>query len=48
LGNSIRLRLQTGLQVWRTYMVAMTQKGLGRTLKIKLKPQLKGIYVCKN
>ena len=43
LGNGIRLRSQTGLQLWRTYMIARTSIGLGRTLKRISKSLLKRV-----
>ena len=33
VGNNIRLRSQTGLRLLRTYVIARTWIGLGRTLK---------------
>jgi len=43
LGKSIRLRFQTGLELWRTYSDSEDIKGHGRTLKRISKPQLKRV-----
>jgi len=48
LGNSMRLRSQTGLQIWTTYNDRKGIIGLGRTLKGISKPKLKTVYICTN